>query len=277
VEPEELLRLRPLHREVDVLGDVAGLLSHALGIQLGDDDAHHAPTHVEQRPARVARLHRRRDLELALVVGEPCESRDLARRQRRPRGEQAGEREAIGHDALAAANVRIPPEGERRAGLALHLQQCQVTLRVGGEHPCGEVAAARAAQLHGAAAFHDVVVGHHPLRRHHEAGAGADLAPRRARLARLAGLRPGAPGRQRRRLRGRQGREAGLHGNDPLRARAARHHAGGKREDEQGEGAAHGAARVRAAGPHGQSRPGTGCGLTAAPPAGRTGGGRCRR
>jgi hypothetical protein len=44
---------------------------------LGRHDAHHVPARVHQRPARIARLHRQADLEIAWVIRRARQRRDF--------------------------------------------------------------------------------------------------------------------------------------------------------------------------------------------------------
>ena len=51
---------------------------------LGRHDAHHVPARVHQRPARIARLHRQADLEIARVIRRARQRRDFPRDGRAP-------------------------------------------------------------------------------------------------------------------------------------------------------------------------------------------------
>ncbi len=74
----------PFTAKLTFWGDVARALRDPLRIQLRDNDADNIALAVEQRPAGIALLHGRADLELRLVVAETGGERaHLTRRQRR--------------------------------------------------------------------------------------------------------------------------------------------------------------------------------------------------
>ena len=73
---------RVLHGEIHILRNIARLPRYLASIEFGNHHANHLPAHIQKRPTGIARLHRRADLKMALIIGKPGKGRDLSGGQR---------------------------------------------------------------------------------------------------------------------------------------------------------------------------------------------------
>ena len=77
-----------LDREINVLGDIVDCCRYLDCIELADDNSDNVSALIEHRPAAVARLNRRRNLEIPGIVTQAGDRRNIADREISTRGEQ---------------------------------------------------------------------------------------------------------------------------------------------------------------------------------------------
>src|SRR5579883_1509278 len=173
VLPQKSLRLIAADGEVDVLRDGAGRPGDPQAVELRHDHADDPAARIEHRAAAIAGLNRGRDLDFAAIIVHSGKRADDARGYDRIRGQQALKREADDDDVLARPQL-LPVAECRRRARARHLEECEVALRIGGDHLGGRGVAV-AGDAHLAAPFDDMVVGQEmPRAAHEKAGAGRE-------------------------------------------------------------------------------------------------------